>query len=668
MEPFDAAFLGFYDGRTFLSIRCHFASANAMFHLVEVLILAIVQGIAEFLPISSSGHLVVLNETFRRYGVPLGSETGDFLKLGILLHLGTLLAVLVVFWRRILDMFGKNVRLIPLLIVATIPAGVIGVLIKLHAKGLTESPLVTGCGFLITGFLLLLTIRKPEGEKDYVEMSYLDAFLIGCVQAIAILPGISRSGSTIVAGLFRGLKREDAAIFSFLMAIPTISGAAILEAKDLLPYGDTATDLPGELVAAPLLSPVLLLLGTAVSFVVGLVALLWLMQWLKKGRLSFFAIWVFLMAPAAFLSALNPVAEPLPQEYGPATPIKKAAYDEFAKPLSDKPVEIDLGVLAYQDNEPSVAPESEDRFDPQPLLGDIVAQNSNKETEQNPKNRDNAPGTFSLTSEGEKIEEDVSLISRMTEEERAAAQREVERMIAEERAAQDAAFEKQLADPPLVDEPERLIRLAPEARIWMTPDSKHLVVLGVVSLREGPLELFACRRGSKEYESIVAIAVRPSLIHMGLIAIGAKPGKPVEFHPEFVPPSGETIEVKLRWKDEQGKIQECLAQDWIAQTGQSSEEAEPDGKKILKPKVMETHWVFTGSMEYRDEDDRVHYIADETGELIGVSNFVGAVLDVPIQSSDSNDALMFEPYTERIPELGTAVTLILTAVPDRPEK
>lgn len=276
------------------------------------------------------------------------------------------------------------------------------------------------------------------------------------------------------------------------------------------------------------------------------------------------------------------------------------------------------------------------------------------------------PDRTEKKSEEGDSEEEGSLLSRMTEEERAAAQKEVEREIAALRAAEDAQFAAETAAPPLIEEPEKLVALAPEMKLWVTPDSKSLVMIGVVTLREGPLELFCCRRNSKEYESIVALAVKPVLIHAGLIAIGAKPGKPVQYQPEFVPPSGETIEIRLRWKDTDGKTRECPAQDWVARSGETVDVPQGDGSVKKEPKPMDTHWVFTGSMSYRDEAGLNHYIADETGELVGLSNFVGAILDVPIRSSDMNDDLMFEPYTARIPPLGTAVTLILTPIKEQP--
>ncbi|HBT75637.1 MAG TPA: hypothetical protein DEB39_01650 [Planctomycetaceae bacterium] len=357
------------------------------------------------------------------------------------------------------------------------------------------------------------------------------------------------------------------------------------------------------------------------------------------------------------------------QPSGPAftekTTTGSSVADSAAKPnnAANNAVKIDLGVLDTQPVGEKPGPAQSDparaesgevgddaTFDPRSLLPELPPeQEDGKESLAVQKDRD------------EKREgESGSLFSSMSEEDRLAAQREVERLIAEERAAQEAQFARETAAPPLVDEPDKLVPIVPDGRVWITPDSKSLVLIGIVSLREGPLELFACRRHSKEYESIVAVGVKPNIIHAALIAVGAEAGRPVEFYPEFVPPSGDAVEIRVRWRDDAGKIKECLAQEWVAQVGETIDVPRPDGTVAKEPKPMQSHWVFTGSMTYKDDHGGNRYLADETGELIGLSNFVGAILDVPIKSSDRNDSLSFEPHTAHIPELGTAVTLILT--------
>lgn len=152
--------------------------------------------------------------------------------------------------------------------------------------------------------------------------------------------------------------------------------------------------------------------------------------------------------------------------------------------------------------------------------------------------------------------------------------------------------------------------------------------------------------------------IKPYLLHSGLLAIGALQGSPVKYHPAFQPPTGEKIDITLLWKDKQGRTRKVNAREWVAEAGKHVETVLPDGTVRKEKKTMETGWVFTGSVLYRDEDGMNRYIANETGEMVGLSNFVGSILDVPIQSTDSNDALLFEPYTSRIPPLGTAVTMI----------
>lgn len=257
-----------------------------MVELFQIIIIAIAQGIGEFLPISSSGHNAVINELFKQFGQPLTENSTEFVKLNILLHIGSLAAVLIVYHRRIIDIFGKDKRLIPMLIVATIPAVIVGLGIKkLDADWIMEYlPLISGC-FIVTGILLLTTLRLPAGEKTTSTMTWRDAIVIGCSQAFAILPGISRSGTTIVTGLFCRLKREDAAAFSFILSIPVILGSGLF---DMLNYDPSKQGT---------ISDELLLTGALVSCLSSILALVFLLNWLKKGKLWYFAIWVFIMSP-----------------------------------------------------------------------------------------------------------------------------------------------------------------------------------------------------------------------------------------------------------------------------------------------------------------------------------------------------------------------------------
>ena len=206
---------------------------------------------------------------------------------------------------------------------------------------------------------------------------------------------------------------------------------------------------------------------------------------------------------------------------------------------------------------------------------------------------------------------------------------------------------------------ERLISLHETQPVWMTRDRKSVVLTGTICLREGMLELFACRRGSKEHESVVSVEVEPFLIHAALLAIGAEPGEPAKFSPEFIPPHGPEIGIDVLWTGEDNTIVERKAQELVAEIDYENQD-----QQGYVPKPMSIPFVFTGSFfqEFEGESGRnvTIYMANATGELFGLSNFPASMLDVPIRSSDSNDELLFAPYTNRIPELGTTVTLVLT--------
>lgn len=238
---------------------------------LQVVILAVVQGVAEFLPISSSGHLVAVEAL-------LGKHT-ESTELSVMLHFGTLLAILVFYRSRIVRLLNEDRRVIPLLILGTIPAAVIGLYLKKYHEGLLKDPLLTGFMLVITGYILMGLTKIKPGKKEYTQLAILPVMLIGIAQAFALLPGISRSGTTIVMGSLVGLKRQSAATFSFLLAIPAIGGASVLEAKDILENGAS--------------TPIgLLAMGALVAFLVGLVALRWLVKWVEQGKLHWFSYWL----------------------------------------------------------------------------------------------------------------------------------------------------------------------------------------------------------------------------------------------------------------------------------------------------------------------------------------------------------------------------------------
>ena len=239
--------------------------------LAHIIILAVIQGFAEFLPISSSGHVVVVNALLK--------SNLDVADVNIFLHAGTLLSILVFYFHRILRLMGEDRRTIPLLIIGTLPVVVVGLLVKEFCQPILENALLAGFMLIVTGVILRLASKFQPGELRYQALDYKRSFLIGLSQAVAILPGISRSGATISSGLGCGLSRGDAATFSFLLAIPAIGGAATLEVFDIVNSAGLATPLS------------FLLTGSLISFVVGLFALWWLLRWLQKGRLEYFSFW-----------------------------------------------------------------------------------------------------------------------------------------------------------------------------------------------------------------------------------------------------------------------------------------------------------------------------------------------------------------------------------------
>jgi undecaprenyl-diphosphatase len=246
------------------------------FSLREILVLAVVQGIGEFLPISSSGHVVI--------AASLLSDSKDLHvnDVNIMLHMGTLLSILVFYWQRVWRLLTEDRRIFALLLLGTIPAVIVGFPLKALEREVLDNPLVAGLMLPVTGAILLLAGRIPVGTIDYRAMTWRQALTVGLAQAAAILPGISRSGSTITAGLGSGLSRESAATFSFLLAIPILAGIGIVDILKI------ALEMRrGTYVASA--APLDMAIGAAVAFVVGLVALWILVRLLERGRLHIFA-------------------------------------------------------------------------------------------------------------------------------------------------------------------------------------------------------------------------------------------------------------------------------------------------------------------------------------------------------------------------------------------
>jgi len=236
-------------------------------NIIQALILGMVQGLTEFLPISSSAHLVIVPEL-------LGVESS--LAFDTLLHVGTLIAVISYFRSDLIAMikaffssladiprgrFKEEIRndqfkrLAWLILVGTIPAGLMGILLKDFFESLFSSVSAVGFFLLITGFILWGVERMPRGEKKTKEISFTNSLIVGIAQGCAIAPGISRSGATIATSLYLGFDREMAARFSFLLSIPAILGAALIQLKDLTAGFDISTGaFVGGLISAMIFS------------------------------------------------------------------------------------------------------------------------------------------------------------------------------------------------------------------------------------------------------------------------------------------------------------------------------------------------------------------------------------------------------------------------------
>ena len=246
----------------------------------HMIVLAVLQGITEFLPISSDGHLAVCENLF-------GITEGGLL-VTIVLHAGSLNAIAVYYFMELLSLLRpEKWKAILLLFVGTIPAGVIGVLLKKTgvADQLNSSMLAAGLGFLATGSVLLWGAKRKLADqtRPYTSLSIGEAVWIGFAQAVAILPGVSRSGCTISTGLRRGLNGVEAASFSFLLAVPAIGGATFLQLLDVVKAVKKGADPLQGLAFAPLA------LGFVISAVVSYFALAVLIKVLKKGKLAVFS-------------------------------------------------------------------------------------------------------------------------------------------------------------------------------------------------------------------------------------------------------------------------------------------------------------------------------------------------------------------------------------------
>jgi undecaprenyl-diphosphatase len=262
------------------------------FSLWQVLVLAVVQGVTEFLPVSSDGHLALIEPLL--WG--RGAEPPESMDLTIVLHLGTLGSILVFYRSWIARLLAQDRRVLWLIVVGTLPAVGLVLLCKLAFdkkafEHVLKSTLLAGFMLPVTGIALIWAQRIGAGERTYRDLSWLESLLIGVAQAAAILPGLSRSGSTIAAGMALKLSRPAAATYSFLLAIPALAGAGVYEAfsmsKDKVPLSTSAGNLA---------------IGVLVSFVVGLAALWLLKRIVEHARLHYFGWYCILLGAVVVVS------------------------------------------------------------------------------------------------------------------------------------------------------------------------------------------------------------------------------------------------------------------------------------------------------------------------------------------------------------------------------
>ena len=262
----------------------------------EALILGLIQGLTEYLPVSSSGHLAIGSALF-------DIKREDNLAFTIVVHVATVFSTLVILWKEIdwifrgLFKFEMNAetRYVINILISMIPIGIVGVFFKDYVEAIFGSGLlIVGCCLLVTALLLTFSYYAKPRPKENISMK--DAFVIGLAQACAVLPGLSRSGSTIATGLLLGDNKAKLAQFSFLMVIPPILGEALLDGMKMMKGEAVTGDIPA----------LSLIVGFIAAFVSGCLACKWMINIVKKGKLIYFAIYCAIAGTATLvLSLLN---------------------------------------------------------------------------------------------------------------------------------------------------------------------------------------------------------------------------------------------------------------------------------------------------------------------------------------------------------------------------
>lgn len=245
--------------------------------IVYSIILAIVQGLTEFIPVSSSGHLVILHDI-------LSFNLTSDLAFDVALHAGTFVAVLIFFAKDIIYYIKNYFKLIWLILLASIPAGLVGLLLEDIIDQVLRNTWIVAIMLVIVGILFIITEKYAKTEIDLKKLNWQQALFVGIAQILALIPGTSRSGITIIAGMFMKLKREQAARFSFLIAIPIFAGATLKKTWDLSKISIDSSEW------------VVIIIGLIVSGIVGYFCIKYFLKFLEKYPLNWFAYYRFILA------------------------------------------------------------------------------------------------------------------------------------------------------------------------------------------------------------------------------------------------------------------------------------------------------------------------------------------------------------------------------------
>lgn len=256
--------------------------------IYQGIILGIIQGLTELLPISSSAHLFIIPWLFN-WNIP---ESFD-----VALHFGTLLAIGIFFFNDWIELIkggyefaikkkkSTEGRIFWYIVIATIPGGIIGFILDKYAENILTQPLIIAIALMIMGILLYIIDKKARKDTDYENLNFKQTFLIGLSQALAFIPGVSRSGVTMTTGRALGVKREATAKYSFMLSAPIVLAATIFKLGDFIEYFQIAN----------LAGIISFIMGIVFSFIIGIIVIKWLLEFLKKGSFKIFAIYRILI-------------------------------------------------------------------------------------------------------------------------------------------------------------------------------------------------------------------------------------------------------------------------------------------------------------------------------------------------------------------------------------